>query len=137
MNHKVYTVAIVVALGLGVYIGKSQFAKTETVEVEREVVRKDIVTVVKEVVRKDGTRETETITTDKSKEKRDSSSTVTAITAVKPDWHISVSASTARVSEISSPVYGLQIERRILGPFSAGLRVQSDRYVGLVVAYEF
>ena len=136
MSHKVYTAAIVVALALGIYIGKSQFSKTETVEVEREVIKRDVVTVVREVTMPDGTRSVETVTTDRSKERKDVTNVTTKATA-SPDWHVSVSASAARVSEISSPVYGVQLERRILGPFSLGARVQTDKQIGVVVSYEF
>lgn len=136
MNPKICVALVVLALGLGIYVGKSQYSKTETVEVEKEVIKRDVVTVVKEVVRPDGTKETETTTIDKSKEKKDTLTSV-ATGTIKPDWHISISASAASVAEISSPAYGFQIERRILGPFSAGLRIQTDKQIGLVVGYEF
>jgi hypothetical protein len=133
--HKVYTAAIIAALGFGIYIGKSYYSRTETVEVEKEVIRKDIQTVVREIVRPDGTRSTETVTTDKSKEKRDSQASTTVVAPPLPNWHIS--ASYARTLENPAPVYGLQVEKRLLGPFSVGLRAQSDKYVGLVIGYEF
>ena len=67
----------VVALLIGFGLGSQLMPKIEskTVEIEKEVVRKDIITVIKEVVRPDGTKETTSTTTDKSKESKESKST--------------------------------------------------------------
>jgi hypothetical protein len=129
--HKIYTALIVAALGAGIYIGKSMFSKT--VEVEKEVVRTDVVTVVKTIERKDGTKETTSTTTDKSVAKKDSTSTVAVVP--RSQYHVSVSGS--RSLDDSNIVYGLQIEKSFIGPLSLGVRVQTDKQIGLVVGYEF
>lgn len=130
MSHKIYTVLIVVALGLGVFIGKSYYSQTKTVEIEKEIVRNDI--IIREIIKPDGTKET--ITTDKSTSKRDSTNTQ-IVAVAKPDWHISASVS-KNVNGLE-PIYGLQIERRILGPFSVGIRADSQKNIGLIIGYEF
>jgi hypothetical protein len=118
----------------GLYIGKTYYSRTEVKEVEKEVVRTDVVTVVKTVERPDGTKETTATTTDKSVAKKDSS--ITSVTAVaKPDWHISISSSRS-LSNVEL-IYGLQIERRILGPFSLGIRADTEKQIGLVIGMEF
>lgn len=134
MNLKVTVVLVAAALALGIYTGKTMFAKTMTVEVEKEVVRTDIVTVVREIIKPDGTKETISTLTDKSVARKDSSHS-TSKAETSPNWHISASA--ARSLESAVPVYGLQIERRILGPISVGINVNSERQIGLVVGYEF
>lgn len=134
MNNKVVVVVCAACLALGLYLGKTMFATVETKEVQKEVVRKDIVTVVKEVVRPDGTKETETISTDKSVEKSDKTVVMSAVNAA-PNWFIS--ASLERNSLDGPSVYGVQVERRILGPFSLGVRVNTEKTVGLVIGMEF
>jgi hypothetical protein len=137
MNPKFLLPAIMIALGSGIYIGKLYFSRTETIEVEKEQTQKNVVTIVKEVVRPDGSRETETTTTDKSKETKDTKSSVSVVAPPRPDWHLSVAAQTKFNPIEMKPIYGVQIERRILGPFSAGISVNTERSIGLVVGYEF
>lgn len=141
MNYKLILPATVIVFGIGIYTGKLFYAKTETIEIEREVIKRDTVTVIKEIVRPDGTRETETISTDKSKESKDSKTSVIVAAPPQPQWHLSISGAANLQNSInvlpSSMVYGLQIERRILGPFSIGARIQTDKQIGLVVGYEF
>lgn len=137
MSYKLLLPAMVACLGLGLYIGKTYYSTTQTKEIEKEVVRTDVVTVVKTVERPDGTKETTSTTTDKTVSKHDETKTATTASALAPQWHTSASASVARLSEISSPVYGIQVERRLLGPFSVGLRAQTDKYIGVALGFEF
>lgn len=137
MNHKVYTAIIIAAFGLGTYLGKSYFSQTklETREVEVERIKNNIVTVTREVVKPDGSKTIDTIVTDKSVEKKDSTTTKTVVTASRPDWHISASASTDFKG--LAPVYGVQVERNVFGPFSLGVRLDTQRTVGIVIGMEF
>lgn len=132
LDIKVVFAALLIALTAGVYVGKTYFPAVKTVETEREVVRKDVVTVTREVVRPDGTRSTETTTTDKSKEQRDATKVVIVD---KPNWH--ASASISRESLLGTNVYAITLERRIFGPFSAGITANTQQTIGLVVGYEF
>ena len=131
-------IAVAVALIVGFGLGSQLMPKTkvETVEVEKEVVRKDIVTVVKEVVRPDGTKETTSTTTDKSKEQKSTAST-TKVQAAK--YHASLSASPSDIS-LSNIRYTLSLEKRILGDIFAGASVSRDNFetrLGLSVGLEF
>lgn len=85
-----------VLFGLGIFVGKliyKQDAKIQTVEVEKEVVRKDVVTVVKEVVNKDGTKTVETTITDKTKEKKQVSKDSLVVQAL-PNYGIGLGINT-------------------------------------------
>jgi len=132
MNIKIFAISVLAALVLGLWLGKSQFPRTETKVVEKEVVKRDVVTVTKEVVRPDGTKETITTSTDKSQSVADKASSVA--TAV-PQWH--VSAALKRESLTGPDIYALTIERRMLGPVHAGITVDTKQTVGLVVGMEF
>lgn len=135
MSHKIYTALIAVALAVGVYIGKSAFSVTKTVEVEKEVTKVDTQIVVREIVKPDGTKETVTTSTDKSVIKKDSTISAT-VAAPRPVWHVSVSASVKSPVD-PVPVYALTVERNILGPFSVGVTANTERSVGIVIGYTF
>lgn len=130
--HKLYTALIVVALGSGIYIGKLYYGGTTTVEVEREVVRNDI--IIREIIKPDGTKET--ITTDKSVSKSDST-TKTTVTPPSRLYSLTASYSVHPTNRELAPVYGIQLTKQFLGPIALGVRVQSDKQVGIVVGYEF
>jgi hypothetical protein len=132
MQLKLTVVAILAALVLGLWLGKSQFPRTETKVVEKEVVKRDVVTVTKEVVRPDGTKETVTTSTDKSQSVADKSS---SIKTEASQWH--VSAAIKRESLVSQDIYALTIERRVLGPVHVGVTVDTKQTIGLVVGMEF
>jgi uncharacterized protein (DUF58 family) len=130
---KQFVVTFIVALGLGLYVGKLYFAKSESIETEREVIKRDVVTVVKEITRPDGTKESTTTTTDHSKESKEN--TLKIVVADQRNWHVSVSY--LRGLSDPAPVYGLQVERKILGPVSVGLNVNSQKQIGVVIGFEF
>ena len=136
MSHKLYTALIVVALGAGIYIGKVFYSGTSTVEIEKEVVRTDVVTVVKTIERKDGTKETISTTTDKSVAKSDSTVKIVSAPPARL-YSLTASYSVQPTSGSYAPVYGIQLTKQFLGPFTLGLRVQSDKQVGMVVGYDF
>ena len=133
MKNILLTGAICLILGVG--LGSQIFPriKTETVETEKEVVRKDVVTVVKEVIRPDGTKETTSTTTDKTKENK--SATVTSKTLAS-NYHISISATTNDI-KLQEIVYGVQVQKRIAGPLFLGLTVNTQKQAGISVGMEF
>ena len=83
-NGLILAVIGLVGYGIGRY---AQPGKVEVKETIKEVIKKDVVTVVKEIVRPDGTKETETTTTDRSTETSDSSKN-SKITAQRPAWKV-------------------------------------------------
>jgi hypothetical protein len=138
MKNKYIAIGAVVLLVLGYSIGRyitppTEITKTEIEE--REVIKRDIVTVVKEVTRPDGTKETITETTDKSKEKRDK--TVESLVSIPKEkqWHISAGVERAKLDSVD--IYSLTVERRIFLGGYAGVRVNTDKQIGLTIGYEF
>lgn len=101
--------------------------------ITKEVIKTDVVTVTREVIKPDGTKETVTTSTDKSVSRASSD---VKLPSLVPQWHISASAVVPK-SGPYQPVYGLQIEKRILLGISAGIRAQTDGQLGVVVGIEF
>jgi ribosomal protein S25 len=128
-----YLIVAFLAIGLGAYLDHKFNASTVVQTVEKEVIRKDIVTVVKVVERPDGTKESTSTTTDRTKEA--SSSTVKVVT-LAPKYHISTGVA-SEISRDLKPVYMLQVERRFAGPVFVGVNVNSNKQVGLVLGMEF
>jgi 3-polyprenyl-4-hydroxybenzoate decarboxylase len=132
LKNTLIIIAVSIAVGFGLGTQLFPKIKEQTVEVEKEVIRKDIVTVIKETVRPDGSKETTTTTTDKSKENKESKS---SHIVAKSDWHLSIKGSkTLTDSEI---IYGVTAERRILGDLFVGAEVTTQKTIGLVVGLEF
>ena len=99
---------------------------------EKEVVRNDIRTIVKEVIRPDGSKETTTEIVDKTKKIYDNKINYAES---KLDWLIS--ANIAKKNFKNSDIYGLQIQRRILGPIFIGLTGNTNKEYGISVGFEF
>lgn len=116
--------------GVGRYL---QPARIEIKKEQVEVIKKDIKVVERIVTRPDGTTEKETVTEDKTlsqKETLDQSLVVNK----KPNWKASGLAG-LDISE--SQFYGVQVERRILGPFFVGAMVTTNKTIGLSIGMEF
>lgn len=129
---------ILLALGYGIgrYLQPADVV-TEVHEVvkEVEVIKKDVVTVIKE--NPDGSKET-TITdrTTIEKELNKQRDEITKISTLKPQWRFQgiVGIKDFKFDQSS---YGLGIERRILGPISAGAFYKTkDNEFGLTASYE-
>lgn len=136
MELKNVAIVVVITAVLSAVITKYYFPKLQmqTVEVEKEVIKNNIVTVTKVVKDKDGNETTETTVVDKSTTKNTDSKVVSI--AASKDWMISASAQTD-FKEGLKPVYGLQVQRRILGPFYLGATANTDRAIGVSVGFEF
>jgi len=130
LKNKLAVVVALATLTLGVYLGRTYFPKTQVVE--KEVIKKDIQTVVKEIVRADGTKETVTTIVDNSTE---SSSRTVQAPALPKKWK--VGATVDKSSILGTPVYGVQIDRRIIGPVFAGIKVNTDKQIGIGISVEF
>ncbi len=132
---------LLIALGTGLLIGAAGMfylnkPETKSVQTEKETAttKKDIITIVKEVTRPDGTKEVVTTTTDKSTEKKNSSSSLVIQTA-KPNWLVGATAAASLDRPV--PVYGILLQRRILGPAFLGLGLNTNKEATLNVAIEF
>jgi hypothetical protein len=128
-------IALIVGLLLGGGLGTFLFPqiKTKEVQVEKEVVVKDIVTVTKVITKPDGTKEEVTTTTDKTKENKQNTSTKTV---AKANWHTSISAK-SKLTPVQIDIYTIQVEKRILGDVFIGAVISSDKTVGISLGLEF
>lgn len=107
--------------------------QVKTVETTKEVVRTDIKTVVHTVTASDGTTDTTTVTEDHSI-KRDSNNK-TAVANKQPQWHISGTVQSNY--KLVPPIYGIAVNRRILGPIYLGALLNTNSEVGLSIGLEF
>jgi len=128
-----------VGYAVGRYVQPNKVVK-EVKEVEVEKVRTEYRTIVKTVSKPDGTKEvTETTENISVNENLNLTESKTTIDNLKPQWK--VGALVGKTSIESSLTYGLQVERRILGPFFVGVlgttNEQKDSLVGLSVSMEF
>lgn len=130
-NLKNLAIALFIGIIAGGILTKHFFPNVETKEVEKEVIKKDIVTITKEVIRPDGTKEVVTTTTDKSTEKKDK----TIVQYDKKEYHIS--ASVSRQSLTSKDVYGIQVEKKVFGDMTVGARIDTEKNIGVVVGISF
>ena len=133
MKQTLITAAIALLVGFGLGSQLSPTVKTKEVEVEKQVVVKDVITVTKIITRPDGSKEEVITTTDKSKENKQSTNTKTV---AKSDWHASISANTPDIG-LNNVRYTIQVERRILGDLFIGGNLSSDKSAGLSVGLEF
>ena len=108
---------------------------TETKEIV--VVKNDVQTVTHEVDHPDGTVEKTTTTVDKSQEtiaKESRTDIEQTKTNQKPQWLIG--AQLTPQSGPLGPVYGAEVQRRIIGPIFVGAFGNTNRTVGLSVSIE-
>lgn len=106
---------------------------TKTVETTKEVVRTDIQTVVHTVTLPNGAVDSTTTIVDHT-QKVDTSKNIAVVNATK-DWLVSGSYSTS--IHTLEPIYGLQVNRRILGPAYVGALLNNKGEVGLSIGLEF
>ena len=105
---------------------------SETSESTKEVVRNDVKTIERTIERPDGTKETTKETVDKSTKKE---TTNKEVVISKKDWMVSAIV-TSKLTELD-PVYGIMVQRRIIGPVYLGLSGSTDKRIGINVGLEF
>ncbi len=141
MDYKVIATVILAAALLGYAGGRyvqPAHVITEIKEVVKtvEVVKHDTTTTTKETTHPDGTKDTETTVVNhdtdisSSVDKKDNK-TITLQPQWKAQAQYGYDFSTLR------PVYGAGIERRILGPISAGVWGNNNHTAGLSASIEF
>lgn len=132
--RNVVILVLVVAIG-SAGITRYYFPKvqSQTVETTKEVVRTDVHTVVRFVERPDGSKETVTEIVDHSTKHETSTNSQT--TFARKDWFLGVGAST-ELKQLE-PIYNVQVNRRILGPFYVGAQATTHGEVGLNLGMEF
>lgn len=167
LSVKTIVISSVLLLGIGAAIGRFEgpakvVTKTETKVVTQTVVKevekkstqtnKNTVTTVTETTKPDGTKTKTTVITDKDSikvvdntkldEKSNSSSDTkssTVTTYSKNDWNVSAMASVTKpkLSNLGTIAYGLEVDRRIIGPISAGVFGLTDQSYGVTLGISF
>lgn len=134
MNYKSLLIPVLAAtLTAGLVRYYWPRVETKTVTQTQIVVRTDIHTVTRTVEHPDGTKEVVVDTTDHSVANTTAKSS--KLTASVPNWHISASANRSLANPLL--IYGLQADRRILGPVFVGLRLDTVGQAGISLGMEF
>lgn len=107
--------------------------QTKTVEVIKEVVKTDVKTVIHTVTSPDGTTDTTTTIVDHTT--RTETENKTSIQAKEINWQ--VSGSVQSNFRLDPPAYGVQVQRRVLGPFFVGALLNTKGDVGLSLGVSF
>lgn len=138
MNINKYTLILSISLILlAVGYGVGRYLQPARIEIKKEqveVVKKDIKIVEKLITRPDGTTEKETITEDKTKTEKETLESSLTINK-KPDWKVSGLSGLDLSSK--SQFYGVQVDRRIIGPVFVGVTATTNKTIGLSVGMEF
>ena len=137
MNKSIFGAAIVASFIAGAVLTYQFYPQTKTVEkvVEKEVVKRDVVTVTK-YLDKDGKVKKETTKKDNSTivKDRERNTTTVVTAAAKPQWHVSVSSGTPG---LQGATYDLNLQRRILGNVFLGGSVNTNNQYMLTIGMEF
>lgn len=109
------------------YYGSQKPAEIRTVE--REVIKKDVITRIVEVIKPDGSKEIKTIVIDKSTE---TTNKKTDVMPQRPkDWLVGA------YYKVNNPAYGASINRRILGPLFLQVAADTGRNLTVGLGMEF
>lgn len=111
--------------------------QTKTVEADHSVTQNNVKTVTHEVKKPDGEVDTD-ITTIDSTVHTDTNTETKQATQIAPqkDWYIAATASITGVN-FANPAYGVQVNRRILGPIFLGGTVNTKGEFGVSLGMEF
>lgn len=125
MNIKVVGLALLIAVAshyAAYYVGSQKTAQI----VEKEVIRRDVVTQIVEVTRPDGSKEVKTIIKDKTKEKSSKQ-----VTIPQKDWMVGA------YYRLNDPTYALSISRKLIGPISgaAFFDLKGNVYLGATIEF--
>ncbi len=132
LRNGILLVLIIAIIGGFLHYYSGQVSeKTEVVN--KDTIKKDVVTVTKEIVKPDGTKETTTVTTDTSTEKKSEKDITTS--AAKSQWLVAVGVN--RTIDTPDLIYNLHVQRRILGPLFVGANVDTRKTVGVSIGMEF
>lgn len=127
---------LAIGYGAGRYVQPAKVV-TKLQTVTNDVVHDHIHTVIQTVTLPSGEKKS-TTTIDNDKNETASTNTVSSsvTTYSKPQWRAQGLAG-LNLKSVSTPVYGIGIERRILGPIFAGAYGKNNGEVGISVSLEF
>jgi len=131
LDIRVTVVAVLLSALATFYFTNNQKTKIETVE--KEVIKNNIVTVTREVVNKDGSKTIETVVTDKTQ--LNATKKETKVMAVVPNYLLN--GSYGKDLNNNKDIYSLSIQKRVLPSVLAGVSINTEKQIGLVVGVEF
>lgn len=134
MTNKQVALACLLSAVVSAAVTQRFFPQTKTVEVEKDVTHTDVQTVTHTVTRPNGEIDS-TITIVDHTQKVDTSSKTVVLAPVPPNWLVSATATTGLKS--IEPVYGVNVNRRILGPLFIGGLADTKGNVGVSLGMEF
>lgn len=131
---------LVIGYAAGRYVQPAKVVtKTETVTKTNTVVQEHVHTVVQTVVKPNGEKVITKTTDNNSVEKNNTSSDSSASTVTtysKPQWRAQGLVGLSTIN-LSSSIYGVGVERRILGPIFVGAYGKTNSEAGLSLSLEF
>lgn len=135
MDYKLLGIYTLVIIAVSVGVTKRLWPTIDSqVKIEeREVIKKDVQTIIKEIVKPDGTKETVTTIVDHTKE--NSTKTLEQIITKKNDWYVAAGAET-KLSDLT-PVYKLEVNRRIISDIFIGATVNTQGVIGAQIGFQF
>ena len=120
---------VLLSAGLTYFYTKPS-SSTKTTEVEQT--QKNVVTVVKETTDSKGNKIVETIITDKTKVIESKS---TNIVVAKPNYLLGLGY--GKDLSTKKDVYTLQLQKRVLPSLLAGVSINSEKQLGVLIGLEF
>lgn len=135
MNYKLGAIILVIVGVVSAGVTRYYFPKVEykNVEVTKEVVKTDIQTIVKEIIKPDGTKETVTQIVDHSEKTEIAKKEV--IVAEKNKYLLGLGVR-AKLDD-RTIIYDLEVQKRVAGPFFVGVKLGTDKSIGLGLTMEF
>lgn len=130
MNSKAIVILFLAACGLSYYLGTKSAAVTKIVTDTRVETKDKIVTVTKIVKEPNGKTETEITKTEDKQTKKEEKKQESIVVKLEPQWELSGLYSIDNL-------YGIQLQRRIVGPLKAGLQYTSNGPIMAIVSVEF
>lgn len=125
-SYKNTMLVVLVSLIIGFIGGRRSISPEITVN---EVIKEKIVTQIRTVKSPDGT-----VIIDETKTEDRKTETKAVIPVIESKWHISADVS---YGIDLKPLYGLQVERKVLGPMYLGVRATTAGTVGIVLGATF
>lgn len=134
-NIKTLFVSGLVLFAVGIGVGKYLVPQNST-EIDKEKISSETEkeTIDRIVTNPDGTKTVERIVKDTKKEIKEKES-IKIVESKKPNWR--VSALMGYSLDKYNQIYGLDVQKRILGVVSVGVWGTTNKTVGLSVGYEF
>lgn len=128
--NKLSIILVTVSFAIGLGVGYNFISKdTESEKIQEN---SDVTTIIKERVEPDGTTTRTTKIKDKSTKTKE---TETTKVVTRTQYKVQVMYGLDLNTKI--PVYGVGVERRILGNISAGVWGLTNKTVGASLSYEF